>query len=52
VPKIAFGVREFNSDLIVSPKTAAYEDYATLALFFRDTVHEQKRLTGFHFYAQ
>jgi hypothetical protein len=52
VPEIAFGVREFNSDLILTPKTAAYEDYATFALFFRDTVHEQKRLAGFHFDAQ
>jgi hypothetical protein len=51
MPKIAFGMGEFNSNLILTPKTAAYKDNATLALFFRDTVHEQKRLTRFHFYA-
>jgi len=52
VPEIAFGVNEFNSDFILTPKAAAYKDDATFALFFRDTIDEQKRLAGFYFYAQ
>ena len=51
MPEITFGLREFNSDPILTPKTAAHKDDAALALFFCDTVDEQKRLASFYSYA-